>query len=134
MEKENTNLFPEKDLIDLTFMDHIRFNCFVPVNRAEIDKAIQEYNCLKVNAAKCTNVFLQKQRDLDKKYEAVSNHINGFMDNILKGVEECIANNWTDYGISYGDDDKCVIDFEHGKVLLEQTTKTKFKIKPVKEN
>lgn len=134
MEKENTNLFPEKDLIDLKFMDHIRFNSFVPINKTEVDKAIQEYNCLKINLSKCSDVFIKKQRKLDNEYEAVQKRIEDSMDCIIKGVEECIANNWTDYGISYGDDNKCEIAFEHGKLVLEQKTTTKFKIKPVKEN
>lgn len=134
MENNNTNLFPEKDLIDLKFMDHIRFNSFVPINKTEMDKAIHEYNCLKNNLNKCMGIYSRKQEELSNKYQNVSKEISDAMESIMDGVEECIRKNWTDYSISYGEDNKCEIEFEHGKLILEQKTTTKFKIKPVKEN
>lgn len=129
MENDNTNLFPEKDLIDLKFMDHIRFNSFVPTNKTEVDKAIQEYNCLISNFKKCTSVYSQLQRELDNKYNAVSKKLSDTADTIMHGVEQCIGNNYSEFGINFNGKEKCEIEFEHGKIILEQKTINKLKIK-----
>lgn len=127
------NLFPERELIDMTFMEYIRFSSFVPVNKTELDIAIQEYNCLSAKFSEATKEFSKRQKDLENKYDLLAKKISDAMNNVTAGVEQCVTNNWTDYNIHYGDDDKCELNFEHGKLILEQKTSTKFKIKPVKE-
>lgn len=127
------NLFPERELIDMTFMEYIRFSSFVPVNKTELDKAIQEYNCLSAKFSEATKEFSKRQKDLETKYDTIAKRISDTMNNISAGVESFVESNWTDFNISYDDQDKCEINFEHGKLILEQKTSTKFKIKPVKE-
>jgi hypothetical protein len=127
-------MFPERELIDMSFMDHIRYNNTVPENKTEVDKALQEYNCLSAKFKECTIVFSKRQKDLEAKYDSLAKIISDAMNGILAGVEDNIKRNWSDFGISYGADDKCEINLEHGKIILEQRIKTNFKIKPIKEN
>lgn len=127
------NLFPERELIDMTFMDYIRYSSSVPSNKTELDKAIQEYNCFSAKFSEATKEFSKRQKDLETKYDTIAKRISDTMNNINDGAEQCIRNHWTDYDISYDNYDKCEINFEHGKLVLEQKIKTKFIIKPVKE-
>ena len=127
------NLFPERELIDMTFMDHIRFNSFVPTSKTELDKAIQEYNCLSAKFSEATKEFSKRQNALEHKYGLLAKEISNAMYRVTVGVEGYLKENWSDFNIHYGDDDKCELNFEHGKLILEQKTSTKFKIKPVKE-
>lgn len=131
---ENQNLFPEKDLIDLGFMDHIRFNSFVPVSKAEVDKAIHEYNCLKDNLRKLNGLYDKKLNQLIDQKEKVETDLNKAMEDILAGVKTCITDHTADFGIQYDEDNKCSLAFEHGSLILEEVVINKLKIKPKKEN
>lgn len=127
-------MFPERELIDMSFMDHIRFHAFVPTTKPEVDKAIQEFNCLVTKSKELSAIFDKAVSKLTSEFETLHQKISVAKDSILSGVKCCIDDSTNDMGVLYDEDDKCEIDFQHGKIILEKTTTTKLKIKPIKEN
>ena len=135
MEKETTNLFPDKELFDMKFLGFIKFDKAEVSNRSEIDKAMQEYFCLVKKAQEVDKLLWKHTDDLVKKYDSLKASID-YVANIISDKIENYCNAHTgDFNFKKDGDDKsrATLTFEHGEIIITRKERIDFKFKPVKE-
>ena len=134
MDKNSQVLFPEEDLIDMKFMEMIKYATINIDDTVDADKAVREYSFL-----------IKKEKELwAKNDKAIANllaqatmlqeQINGAKNEISSKIEnyfmhtELHFEDTADYDTSVA-----TIDLEHGKIVFIQKRKLDFKIKFNKE-
>lgn len=130
-----SKLFPEKELIDVRFLELIKYDDREIVNKEDVDKAIREYSHL-VNAKK-TKLIPAAEWEIDvieKKREKIENIINEKIEKIQQSIEKYYHQHMHDVVFLHDDDvQTATIELEHGQIIFTQKTNSNIKIKPKKE-
>ena len=135
MSQENQTMFPEKDLIDVSSLDLIKYDSKQIETKEDIDKAVKEFNYLKnlrsskllATANSMIELILKRRDDLLETIDKKMNTIH------LKISRYCYSHS-DESGVTE-DENGVVItkfSFPSGDIELKVTTKETIKIKPKK--
>ena len=134
MAKED-NLFPEKDLIDMKFMDLLKYGNIEIKDKTEVDKALHEYSLLIYKAKELDAAYNKLEVQLISKHNDVASLINEAKNSIENNIEKYYSEHFTDLSFQPREDNdssRATLQFEHGEIIVTHKSKTDFKIKPTK--
>ena len=135
MEKEITSLFPNKDIIsiiDLKFLDYLKTDKSEELNTVQqLETAVSEYSVVVDRIKRITNLEEKLIEDVREKAGNYHRLLNDKLGEIKNKIEKYYRSNWDK--ISWVTDDieksQAIIEYEHGKIIIESTNKINFKIK-----
>lgn len=134
MNNEFTSLFPEKDIIsiiDLKFLDYLKTEKLEDlITGDQLKVAVSEYSVIADKIKHLKNLEEKIIEDIREKADRFYGLFSEKQGNIRNKVEKYFESNWDKISWASGDAEKsqAVIEFEHGKIIIESTQKINFKI------
>jgi hypothetical protein len=129
-------MFPEKDIIDLKSLDHLKFvNGTEIQNQKDLDTALGEINHLFGKRKETHEKIDRLMKEFSTKAFEVTSVINDKSGIIEKKVSDYI-NKYPDRIHFHTREDgnlEATLNLEHGSVVITRVTKTEIKIKPAKD-
>jgi hypothetical protein len=134
---QKNNLFPEKPIIDMTFLDHLIFstNGRVIDTKKDLDSALGEINHLYAKKKELKSKVLEYQFQLMNKHLELDNRIQKENEVVTQKLNEYFDRHPSEIHFKDKEDgtQEAIINLDHGSVVITRVTKTKIEIKPAKD-
>lgn len=134
MNNESPNLFPEKDLIDMKFMELVQYTELEIDSKPDIDKALHEYSLLMKKRKEISDLRVKLIDEVGMKLAGPEAAILSAMSSIKSNIERYYTTNGIDAKFEdLGNGTQvAIIEFDHGEVKLTKESKLKMEIKKIK--
>lgn len=123
MSKDN-NLFPEKEIMDMKFIDLVKFGNIDIKNKEDSDKALHELSLLKNKQRELSGIQKKHEDALALKIAECSLPIFAAIRTIEENIQRYYDHHLDEFEFIDGE---AKLQFKHGEIIAKQKTEVKIK-------